>query len=163
MAKVMILGVGDLGASKGHDVVIRTFALGSCVALIAYDLKAKVAGMVHVALPESRINTTRARLKPGTFADTGVDALLAAMAPLRGRSGKSGLVVKLVGGANVMDKKNFFAIGQRNIKALHGELEKIRIFPMAEDVGGSFSRTVSIQVATGRVYISSPGRDIWEL
>ena len=73
------------------------------------------------------------------------------------------MVVKLVGGANVMDKKNFFAIGQRNIKALHGELEKIRIFPMAEDVGGSFSRTVSIQVATGRVYISSPGRDIWEL
>ena len=163
MAKVMILGVGDLGASKGHDMVIRTYALGSCVAVVAYDLKAKVAGMVHVALPESRINPARAGHKPGTFVDTGVDALLAAMAPLRGRSGKSGLVVKLVGGANVMDEKNFFAIGQRNVKALRQELTRHRIFPMAEDVGGSFSRTVSIQVATGRVFITSPGRDVWEL
>ena len=35
--------------------------------------------------------------------------------------------------------------------------------PVSEDVGGNFSRSVAVYQETGRVVLSSPGRDNWEV
>ena len=73
------------------------------VAAILLDPRTRTVGMVHVALPESRINPAKVAERPGYFADTGIPALLKEMAKLgcdpRGR----GMVVKLAGGAKIMD------------------------------------------------------------
>ncbi len=161
--KMTVLGVGDLGATGAPGEGLKTFALGSCVAVVLYDFRLKVAGMAHVALPASTTNASRAQALPGYFADSGVPALLNAMFSLRGSSDPKGLIAKIVGGASIMKVQTKFNIGQRNIEAVRKELMRKRLSPMAEDVGGVISRTVAIDVNTGMVLINSPGRGEWTL
>ena len=166
----IVVGVGGFEVSNGAGDTLKTYALGSCVALLLYDQKRKLAGMLHVALPDSTINKERADSLPGYFADTGIDALMAAMNALRGDTdgkrygqGNRELIVKLAGGANILTTKNIFNIGQRNIDALSNLLKSYGLTPRSSDVGGSLSRTVSLDVNTGQVRIQCPGRGEWTI
>jgi len=69
------------------------------------------------------------------------------------------VIVKMTGGANVMDKNNTFNIGKRNALALKKALWQKRMGAVAEDVGGTISRTVTINVDDGKVVITTPGRE----
>jgi len=158
----IILGVGDLGASNVKGIQIKTYALGSCVAVVLLDPRTRTVGMVHVALPESSINLERAQQLPGYFADTGITALLRAMAQF-GTSGPQGLIVKLAGGAQIMDPNNTFNIGKRNALAVKKVLWGMGLGPRAEDLGENYSRTVSVATDTGIMHLSSPGRADWKL
>jgi len=158
--KIMYVGVGEYAASK--EKTIKTMALGSCVAIIVLDTKNRAVGMLHVALPESSINKKRAAERPGMFADTGIPKLLDEMKKL-GYTGEKKLIVKLAGGASIMDPNNTFNIGKRNILAVKKILWRFQLGAIAEDVGGSISRTVSVDINSGKVIISSPGRGDWEL
>lgn len=62
--KVTVIGIGELAASNEPGAVIKTFALGSCVAITLLDPPTRTVGMAHVALPDSRINPARAQLLP---------------------------------------------------------------------------------------------------
>ncbi len=159
----IILGVGDYGASNCPGEDVKTFALGSCVSVIFLDPKTRSIGMVHVALPESSINKAKSLEKPGYFADTGIPALLTMMAKLGCNPKGKGMVVKLCGGANVMDTNDTFQIGKRNALAIKKILWKYGMGPVAEDLGGNFSRTVSVSVDSGEIILSSPGRPNWKL
>ena len=159
----LILGVGDLGASKAPGEAVKTFALGSCVSVIFLDPKVRAVGMVHVALPESKINAQKAQAKPGYFADTGIPKLLAEMARLGCNPRGVGMLVKLCGGANVMDPNDSFNIGKRNALAIKKLLWGLGMGARAEDLGGNFSRTVTVFVDSGDVLLSSPGRPDWKL
>jgi len=162
--EAIILGVGGFGATGSASSGLRTFGLGSCVAVMAYDLTTRIAGMVHVALPDSSANAARAKLMPGYFADTGVDELMLALSNQGARvKSNNSLIVTLAGGASIMKGSFSFNIGQRNVDAVRAQLMRYRLTPSAEDVGGSISRTVSIEAATGKVCISSPGRREWTL
>lgn len=159
----ILLGVGDFGATNKEGECIRTIGLGSCVAVIILDPKTRCVGMDHVALPESSTSPNRAEKKPGHFADTGIPALLKAMEKLGSDLKGPGKIVKLVGGANVMDPHNTFNIGKRNVLAIKKVLWQFGMGAIAEDIGGHISRTVEVDVDTGRVRISSPGREQWEI
>jgi len=159
----IILGVGDFGASNRPGEEVKTFALGSCVSVVLLDPKTRTVGMVHVALPESSINKAKSTEKPGYFADTGIPALLAAMEKFGCNPKGKGMVVKLCGGANVMDTNDTFQIGKRNALAIKKILWKYGMGAVAEDLGGNFSRTVSVSVDTGEIVLSSPGRPNWKL
>ena len=159
----IILGVGDYGASNKPGEDVKTFALGSCVSVVLLDPKTRTIGMVHVALPESSINKAKSAEKPGYFADTGIPALLAQMAKFGCNPKGKGMVVKLCGGANVMDTNDTFQIGKRNALSIKKVLWKYGMGAVAEDIGGNFSRTVSVSVDTGEIILSSPGRPNWKL
>ena len=109
----ILVGVGEFSASKTPGDVIKTFALGSCVGVIFLVPKLRMVGLLHVALPDSSINSRLYRNKPGMFADTGIPALLCEM-KLLGYNEKDRTVVKLAGGATIMDPNNTFNIGKRN-------------------------------------------------
>lgn len=157
------VSIGEMAVSNTPGQVIKTMSLGSCIGVIVYSPRVKAIGLLHVALPESRINLKRAAKKPGTFADTGIPLLLKKMKSL-GVAGSNDIVIKLAGGANVMDNNNdLFNIGKRNLGAVKKILRKYGMGPIAEDVGGRFARSVSIQVDTGEVIISSAGKGKWEL
>ena len=160
--KVIYVGVGEYSTSKVPGEVVKTMALGSCVAVIVLDPKNRVVGLLHVALPDSSINKKRAEEKPGIFADTGVTMLLGEMKKY-GYDRKSRLTIKLAGGARIMDPNNTFNIGKRNILAVRKCLWHYRLGAIAEDVGGTISRTIAVDVDTGKVKISSPGRRDWVL
>lgn len=156
------VGIGAYAVSNDPSVVIRTIGLGSCVGITIYHPKLQVAGLLHVALPESIINPIRAMEKPGVFADTGIPILLQEMAHY-GVNGHLGLIVKLAGGANILDANQVFNIGKRNQLAVKKVLWSHRLGALSEDLGGEYSRTMNFEVATGRVTLSSPGRTDWEL
>jgi chemotaxis protein CheD len=162
MMATIVLGVGEYGATRIPGDSIKTFALGSCVAVILLDPKTHTVGMAHIALPDSSINTDRAKELPGYFADSGIPALLHEMAKNGCRNGR-GVIAKLVGGAKVMDHNNVFNIGKRNVLAIKKMLWQHGLGATSEDVGGTISRTVSVDVNTGRVMISSTSRGKWEI
>jgi len=159
----LILGVGDFGVSKTPGDVIKTLALGSCVAVVLLEPRTRSVGMVHVALPESSIDRAKALVKPGYFADTGFFALFEAMKLISCIQNHKNFLVKMTGGAQVLDPNNTFNIGKRNELALKKILWHHGMGVQAEDVGGHISRSIAVDVDTGRVVITSAGRGSWEL
>ncbi|OGQ94670.1 MAG: chemotaxis protein CheD [Deltaproteobacteria bacterium RIFOXYD12_FULL_57_12] len=159
----LILGVGDFAATRTAGIQVKTFALGSCVAVMLLDPATRTVGMVHVALPDSAINAQKSREKPGYFADTGIPALLNIMAGYGCTGNGRGMIVKLAGGASIMDDNETFNIGKRNQAAIKNILRAQGLEVVAEDLGENYSRTVSISVDTGQVTIFCPGRGQWHI
>jgi len=154
------IGIGYLKASFTPGDEIKTYALGSCVAVILYDKKSKIAGMIHIALPDSSVNAEKAKSLPGYFADTGLPLLLREFKKLGGD--RKTTVIKIAGGSSIMDENKTFDIGKRNGIAVKRFLWKQGLGVMKEDLGGKISRTVSIDTDTGRVLLSNASNK-WEL
>jgi chemotaxis protein CheD len=154
------VGIGDFHASGNPGEIIKTYALGSCVAVLMYDKVRRIAGMIHVALPESRLNEEKAETRPGYFADTGIPALLKAFTAAGGDQRKA--QIKIAGGASILDENRTFDIGRRNVIAIKRALWKYGLGVIAEDVGGKISRTVSIEVDTGTIMINN-AKNSWTI
>jgi chemotaxis protein CheD len=153
----MVLGIGDHGYTNSSMQAVKTFALGSCVALIIYDKSIDCTVMAHIALSDSSIHPERARQKPGYFADTGVKVCLKTLKLQGSQLMPSFLRVKLVGGANIADRQQFFKIGEKNVTAITKILAQYNLRPVKSEVGGAISRTVTA-FNDGKVIITSPGR-----
>jgi chemotaxis protein CheD len=156
---MMVLGIGDYGATNDPAEVIKTIGLGSCVAVICSDPAAGIAGMIHIALPDSSLSPDRKVEKPGYFADTGIPMLFASLQKTGWRQGAGKMTIRIAGGASIMDPNGTFNIGKRNVLAIKKILWGMGMGPMAEDIGGSLSRTVSILAKTGEVLVTSPTRE----
>lgn len=136
---------------------LRTL-LGSCVGVALHDRAAKVGGLAHVVLPDSRGDAEH----PGKYADTAIPALIADIErAIRGKSAGR-LVAKLAGGASMFQigaeppSRN---IGRMNREAVEAILAALRIPILGRDLGGDGGRNMILDPATGRVWIRSPGGD----
>ncbi len=147
------IGIGEWKVSSDPADILKTYALGSCVAVIIYDKLLRVGGMIHVALPEAGINREKAMTHPGYFADVGLPLMIEEM-KAKGVQ-RHNLWVKLAGGSQTMDPEGLFDIGKRNLLAVKKILWKSMLGPVAEEVGGNISRTVSLNIETGEVEIST--------
>lgn len=154
------VGIGEWAVSADPADVIKTYALGSCVAVLIYDSKKHIAGMIHIALPDSTIDAEKAKKRPGYFADTGLPLMIEEMK--KHGAERPHVCVKLAGGAAVIEDKGIFDIGKRNILAAKRILWKSSLGAIAEDTGGEISRTVTMNVCDGSSTISS-GAKQWEL
>lgn len=141
---VVVVGVGELAVVEGPHLLVA-MALGSCVALMMYDLKANVAGMAHVMLPAAPSADTPHK---GRYADTAVDTLIE---QLRERGGRKGLLLaKLAGGAQMFSmNSDASGIGDRNADALFAILKDRHIAVVSQDTGGKRARTVEFDTSTG--------------
>lgn len=157
------LGIGDLAVESGRDGFIHTMALGSCLAVTLYDFASRSAAMAHVALPDSALSPDKARALPGYFADTAVATLLSLLREIAGRGNRIKPIVKVVGGASLVDPGGSFNIGVRNLAAVKQALESHGLGIYLADVGGNFSRNVSVEAYSGHVRIWSPGIGSWSL
>jgi chemotaxis protein CheD len=162
MDKVTHIGVGELGATSAPGR-LKTMALGSCIAVVMLDPAKTAIGMVHVALPDSSIERLKALTLPGYFADTGITSLMLRMAGLGCDARGRGFIVKLIGGAAILDAAGVFNIGKRNLLSCRKLLWQLKLPVLAEDTGGDISRTVEVDQATGKTLISCPGKGTWEL
>ncbi len=159
---VINVGVGEIGVSTQTGTAVKTYALGSCIALIIVAPKLKAVGMAHIALPESLYSNGKARTLPGYFADLAIPKLIQKFKKL-GVKKNSEVFVKMTGGAKIMDPEGRFNIGKRNVLATKKILWKYKLGAIAEDVGKNFSRTVSVDVDSGKITITSPGRGEWNI
>jgi chemotaxis protein CheD len=151
--KLVTIGIGGLEVSADPGAVLITHGLGSCIAVIAFDPRNKVAGMLHFQLPSSSLSPERAIESPGTFADTGIPLLFEKMYALGSRKGD--IVVKAAGGGNFHNDNGTFDIGRRNHTMMRKIFWKAQVLIAAEDVGGSRSRTARLFVDTGQTTIQS--------
>jgi chemotaxis protein CheD len=152
---LLTVGIGDCKVSNAAESVLATYALGSCIAVMIHDPVAAVGGLLHFMLPESSLNPDKASQNPFMFADTGIPRLFHAAYGLGAE--KSRLVVRAAGGAQVMDENGVFNIGKRNHLALRKILWKAGVMIHGEEVGGTTSRTVRLEVSTGRVLVRGLG------
>ena len=158
----IVVGIGEAAVSKDIEDIIKTYALGSCVAVVFLDPKTRMVGMVHIALPDSSIDPDKGKSLPGYFADTGIPFLLNLMRE-QGSVPHSGYIVKMTGGANVMDANDHFQIGKRNVTAIKKLLWDNNLPIKSEEVGRKISRTVSVDLKNGKVTVSSSDGTEWGL
>lgn len=145
--RLVAVGVGDYKVSSDAHEVLVTYSLGSCLGLAAYDPKAKVGGILHCMLPDSRINPEKALVQPAMFVDAGLSAFLNDLF-LLGATRRS-LQLKMAGGAKVLQEGEFFDIGRRNLLMAKKILWKNNLPIVAEDTGGELSRTLRLRLEDG--------------
>ena len=116
MGNLKVVGIGGWAVSNSPENILRTYALGSCIALILHHPRTKTMGLVHIALPDSLCHYGERRGE-GYYASSAVPLLLKEICTVAGlySAGGSGIVAKLVGGAAVIKIKNPFHIGERII------------------------------------------------
>jgi chemotaxis protein CheD len=113
--------------------------------------------MLHLMLPDSTLDKDKAQRNPSMFADTGVP-LLFRTAYTRGAE-KRRLTVYLAGGAQLMNDDGIFNIGKRNYLAVRKILWKAGVLIHGESVGGTRSRTVRLELASGSFLLRDGGKD----
>jgi chemotaxis protein CheD len=95
------------------------------------------------------------------FADTGIPLLFRKAYELG--ADKRRMVVVVAGGSQMMDPEGAFNIGKRNYLAMRKIFWKAGVLVQAEEVGGSVSRTVRIEVGSGKMFLRQGGEKEQEL
>ena len=146
-------------AVASAPTLIRTL-LGSCAGVVLYDRQAKLGGVAHIVLPDSRGATDH----PGKYADTAIPALIDDMerarrpqapAPDHGQAVRRGEHVP--GGQASID------IGRSNQVAVEQILAGLGVAVVARDMGGESGRRLTFSTATGIVAVRIPGGADYEL
>ncbi|MDX9871950.1 MAG: chemotaxis protein CheD [Clostridia bacterium] len=136
---------------------LTTIGLGSCVGVCLLDPVAKVGGMVHVMLPDS--TQSRQSSNKAKYADTGIPQLIEEMQKQGAR--KSRLIAKIAGGAQMFSysqKNEILRIGDRNIEAVKRILNNEGIRISAEDVGGTYGRTIVFSTEDAKLTVKTVNR-----
>ena len=153
--KALVVGVADMAACNDPSAELVTYSLGSCLGIMIYDPACKVGGLLHIMLPDSTIDAAKAVAKPLMFVDSGVPRLFQAVCNLG--ADRRRIIIKVAGGAQFLDAGGIFNIGERNQEALDRLLARNGYAIHARDVGGVCSRTVRLELATGKVAVRCPG------
>ena len=153
-AQRIVVGVGDMAASNNTNMTISTYALGSCIGIVAYDPFVSAGGILHIMLPDSTLSPDKAQTQPSMFADTGWRVFWQALQGLRVE--KRRVKIVLAGGASVLSQSDMFKIGERNGTAIKAILQKEGIPTVAEELGGLNNRTLHLQLSTGTLDIKYP-------
>jgi chemotaxis protein CheD len=159
--KEIVVGISDIKWSSARDEILVTYALGSCIAVAVYDPKAGVGGLLHFMLPDSALDVEKARQSPGMFADTGIPLLFKTCYGMGAE--KKRIIVRVAGGASILDDTNYFRIGQKNITALRKIFWKNNVLIEAEDTGSNCNRTVRLDMSSGKVYVKASNGTTKEL
>lgn len=157
----MIIGIAEMGVSDDPSIQIVTYSLGSCLGIAVYDPAVRVGGMLHAMLPTYGKDLEKARATPHMFVDSGVSALFRAAYKLG--AAKKRMIVKVAGGAELLDYDSFFGIGRRNYEVLVETLQRNGVGISGSAVGGNVSRTMRLDMATGSVTVSIIGQPVFEL
>lgn len=150
--------IGEIITGKDSDQLVA-IALGSCVAIVLYDPKVKIAGLAHVALPGELFHTQKSNSKrldkPGRYADTAIPECIRIMKKMG--ANVNHLKAKITGGSRMFGTKGLLGaglnIGDRNVVASRENLKLNNIILRSEEVGGTNSRTVIFDIETSRLTI----------
>jgi len=136
---------------------IIIYGLGSCIALILYDLQNKIFAMSHILLPHSdNIKNNIQIRRPHKFADCSVKILVENM--ITQGAENQNIKAVIVGGSKIF-QNNFNNVGAENIKVVKFELERLKIRITREDVGGKRGRTIIYDTKDNSVYVKPTGEE----
>ncbi|MBQ9566383.1 MAG: chemotaxis protein CheD [Synergistaceae bacterium] len=157
-----VLGMADMMVVKAPAKLV-TLGLGSCIGLVVFDNTAKVAGMAHIMLPDSRGAGNVEKI--GKFADTAVPALIDEM--LKKGATRGHIKAKIAGGAQMFAlpgaSAEFLTVGARNVKETTSHLARLGIALVASDTGGNKGRTVEFSTSNWLLKIKTLGKGVTEI
>lgn len=144
------VGMGQIILGRDDDVL--TSVLGSCIGLIMTHPAFGISAFAHVVLPACEGRTGL----PGKFVDTAVSHMLDMLKEAGVR--RSGLVVKIAGGASMFGHGGKVQIGDDNVDAMRNVLSNAGLEIAGEHVGGVKGRRVTLNCATGELLIQIVGK-----
>ena len=147
MKEIVDVQIGEVKTAK-KDVILKSKAIGSCVAVIAYDAKKSIGGMAHIMLPGAAPVDKKQQEKT-KYAANAIDALVEQMAELGSNNGD--IEVTLVGGGNVLNRPDD-TICRDNIRSTLEFLTKYDLAVKVQAIGGTSRRSVSLDVKGGVVF-----------
>ncbi len=155
MEKELKVGIGDMKLTRNEGRII-TYALGSCIGISFYDPFIRLGALLHIMLP-ARFNAN----DPNVFkyADSGIRETLRKLMAFG--LVKPRTVIKIAGGAKMFEisgNSDFGNIGQRNTASVKKILQQEGLRIVAEDTGGSYARTMLLDIKTGDVTIRTFGK-----
>jgi chemotaxis protein CheD len=153
MAEISVR-MGELATSADPGTPLVSIGLGSCIGLALVDSAARVAGLAHIMLPGPAGDAALTR-PPGTFADTGVPALLEAVLAAGAR--RMCLNAVIVGGAQMFGAAGRMQVGQRNEEAVREALRAVRVPLACAETGGGSGRTIRVYLDDVRVTSRAAG------
>lgn len=138
--KYIATGYLITGSSTGK---LTSSPLGSCVAVIAYDKTKKAGGLAHIMLPgkSSKGNDYK-------YAEDAITQLIDEIIGLG--AVKTNIEICLVGGANVLNRKND-NIGDNLIINIYEILKKENLIIKEKSLAGVERRSASIDLSSGLV------------
>ncbi len=153
------VGLGEQAVSRNPEDVLVAYGLGSCMGVVMVDPVSHFSGLLHAVLPRAVVGTVVAGdSNPYKYVESGIENLVASL--IRKGADQARLVVRLVGGANMLMTSNLttsFDIGTRNIEAARTTLSRLKIPVVASETGGHTGRTLRVYVANGRVTVRVVG------
>jgi len=156
----IVVAISDMRVTNRAGHILVTHSLGSCLGLVAYDPAACVGGLIHCLLPVAREAREGKTLNPCMYVNTGVPHMIKAMYAKGAK--RERLIIKAAGCGRMMNVSNTFDTGAANFAALN-KLLALNDFALSNsDVGGSIPRTIRLYMDTGRVMVSSCGKN-WEI
>lgn len=153
--KEIKVGIADMKIARREGTLI-TYALGSCVGITLYDPAIKLAGLLHIMLPEAG---NMADMNVYKFADTGIQEMLRKMTAFGGL--KRRYQCKIAGGAKMFEMGGAGGIGnigERNVRNVEAIMRAEQIRILKKDVGLNYARTMMIDADTGIVRVRTAGR-----
>lgn len=157
MRKTVIVDIAGAVLCEKEDEILVTYSLGSCLGVTFYDPVLRIGAMAHCMLPLSQVDTRKAEEKPFMFVDVGIPKLLQQMFERGSR--KKDIITRVAGAAQVMDDGGVFRIGERNYAIFRKIMWKNGMLINGEDVGGENSRTLRLEIASGRLTIRCQGKE----
>jgi len=147
MKKIIDVQIGDVEVG-GAGVILQSKAIGSCIAIVAYDTAKNIGAMAHIMLPGSAPADKQPSEKTKYAADA-IDAMVGQMARLGSRN--DDIEVAIVGGGNILNRKDD-TICKDNIESALELLREKHLKVRAQAVGGTSRRGVSLDIDSGVVF-----------
>ncbi|HUT28461.1 MAG TPA: chemotaxis protein CheD [Sedimentisphaerales bacterium] len=144
MKRIIDVNTGEVKVA-GKNTLLRSVAIGSCIAVVAYDAGRKIGAMAHVMLPGRAPKKAEQKNK---YAADAIEEMLSRMK--RAGADTDNIEVCLVGAGNVLGKKDD-TICKQNIESTTGLLEREHIPVRGRVLGGTKRKGIFLDVETGSV------------
>jgi len=159
MKKIIDIQIGHVAAASGQTV-LKSSALGSCIAAAVWDAAGGIGAMAHIMLPGKAPNDKEPDEKT-KYAVDAIDAIVDEMA--KAGSACEDIEAVIVGGGNVLQKPED-TVCQSNIDSVLLRLGEKDIRVVAQAVGGIKRRGIVFDLESKIVLCShgdSGEKQLW--
>jgi chemotaxis protein CheD len=146
LEKIIDIQTGAVRAQQGKGI-LKSSAIGSCIAIAAYDAVENIGAMAHIMLPGTA-PADKKNSEKTKYAANAIDTLIGMMIDLGTK--KDNIEVVIAGGANVL-KRNDDTICESNIKSTLEILKEKQLHIKEQAIGGTSRRSISLDVENGIV------------
>ena len=145
--------MGDMKIASAPQRLI-TRALGSCLGITFYNPAKKTGAMAHPMLPD--IDKARMKSNPSRYVNSVIKKTIEDLE--KAGSFKSNLEIKLFGGAHMFSfiaSDSLLNVGEKNIEIARLVINELGLKILVDEVGGTFGRTIELNLENGKVFVDT--------